>query len=252
MAVVGSGEDGRPRVLLLRRVRRAGFVPGAWVFPGGRVDPDDASPATRRRIRGATPREVARRLELEADSHPPAWAYLVAALRETFEETGILVGTPGGGSPPAGDGATLARLHAALLEGEIGFGRVLEALELRPDVSSLAYVAHWITPEVEPRRYDTRFFVAPVAGRPRVRLHEAELAEWSWLPPEEAVERHRGGELPMVFPTVHTLELLAGHDSVGELVAAARARSVPTLLPRLVGDDEGVRIVLPGDDEDDR
>ena len=83
--------DEGPEVVLLRRVRNAGFVPGAWVFPGGRVDAADAAPELLARWRGPAPSEVARRLDMDVDASPSAMAYLLAALRETFEETGLLL-----------------------------------------------------------------------------------------------------------------------------------------------------------------
>jgi hypothetical protein len=110
------------------------------------------------------------------------------------------------------------------------------------------YFAHWITPEGAPRRYDTRFFVAraPEAQEP---LHDdRETIANLWVRPADALERHHRGELEMIFPTIRNLEALARFDTAGELLAAAAAAtSVATVLPRVVDDGGGLRVLLPGD-----
>lgn len=242
-----SGNAAAPsglEVLLLRRVRSSGFVPGAYVFPGGRVDRDDAARALLERLDGLTADDAAARLGLAADAEPPAVAYVVAALREAFEETGILVGRDADGAPApsAASDPHVRRLRDDLLADEDAFPAVLDAMGCRMDGRAVAYIAHWITPVAEPRRYDTRFFAAAVSREREELLNAREMSHGVWLSPREALARHERGELPMVFPTVRTLEDLAEFSSPGAVLAHWADREVATVLPRLVRTPRGVGI----------
>jgi 8-oxo-dGTP pyrophosphatase MutT (NUDIX family) len=231
-----DGEHGL-EVLLLRRSRTSGFVPGAYVFPGGRVDPADSDPRVFERASG----------ELPAEPAPEYWA---AALREVFEETGVLlaVDAEGGYSVDAVSDASLEALRVSLLEDRASLLDVLERRALRPALDRMVYVAHWITPEVEPRRFDTRFFLAALPPGRNTTFEPREMSDAVWLAPAAALERFAAGTLPMVFPTVRTLESVAGFENVAAAFQALRGRTVRPLLPRLVRTPEGVGLVL--DDED--
>jgi 8-oxo-dGTP pyrophosphatase MutT (NUDIX family) len=228
------------QVLLLRRSRTVGFVPGAYVFPGGRVDPSDASDEALCRLVGTSQGELAARLAITTGS-PPASAYLVAAFRETFEETGLLPGIP----PQRLTGSTATRLREELLEDRIPFHRVLEELNAVMDARSAAYIAHWVTPEAEPRRYDTRFFALKVSPGLPVTVLEGEITRARWLSPALALDLHGRGDLPMVFPTVRTLEELSEFDSPDTVLDAFRRRRISRILPRLVRTPTGVGILVP-------
>ena len=245
-----GGEEEGLEILLLRRVRSAGFVPGAWVFPGGRVDGDDATPPLLERLEGLAPPDAARRLGLHEDAEPPAVAYYVAAIREAFEETGILVGRDADGAPAPSitRRPEVRTLRDELLADEDRFPSVLDRMSCRMDGGAVAYVAHWITPLVEPRRYDTRFFAAAVSREQEVALAEAELTDHAWLTPAAALRRREEGTLPMVFPTIKTLQALAAFDSPAEALAAFEERSIPTILPRLVRTPTGVGIEMDEDE----
>ncbi len=254
IVLMREGPGGRGEgleILLLRRVRSAGFVPGAWVFPGGRVDRDDATPALLERLEGLAPADASHRLALHEDAEPPAVAYYVAAIREAFEETGILVGRDADGAtaPSITRRPEVRTLRDELLADEDRFPSVLDRMGCRMDGGAVAYVAHWITPLVEPRRYDTRFFAAAVSREQEVALAEAELTHHAWLTPAAALRRREEGTLPMVFPTIKTLQSLAGFDSPAEALAAFHERSIPTILPRLVRTSTGVGIEVDEDHE---
>lgn len=232
-------------VLLLGRGHEASFVPGAYVFPGGRLDPEDRDPDLAALVGGITPSRAADRLGLAEEAE--AIAYYVAALREAFEETGILVGHLPDGTPPRAAAADpeIEALRQDLVEDRRSFADVLHALECRLDGAGVEYIAHWITPETEPRRYDTRFFVARVDEDTRSVVHRHEMKDALWLTPAEALERNLEGTLPMVFPTIRTLEQLAAFDRVGDALAALARHAVPTLRPQLRVTRTGVAITLP-------
>ncbi len=234
-------------VLLLRRTRSAGFVPGAYVFPGGRVDEADGSPELLLRLTGDDAAWWAGRLELPDDATPPAAAYLMAALRETFEETGILLARATGGAfapASAGDSKT-EQLRDALQEGSRSFGDVLRELDVMLEDAAAEYIAHWVTPEAEPRRYDTRFFAVRVPREIPVQVDLGEIVDHRWLTPRAALDEYRAGRLPMVFPTIHTLDELTLFESATEALAHYRARRIPMIMPRLVRTPTGVGIEVP-------
>ncbi len=241
-----DGADG-PETLMLRRTRRSGFVPGAWVFAGGRVDPGDGELEAVSRLGGLSEAEAAVRLGLVEEARPSAAAYYVAALREAFEETGLLVGRARSGepAPSAGEDTTVEAVRDRLLADEIDFGDALDALDVVVDGRAVEYVAHWITPVQETRRYDTRFFAARVDPAREVLLHPAEMTDHLWLTPEDALTRHADGELPMVFPTIRTLEDIRGFSSAAALLEDFGRRAIPAILPKLVKTPTGVGLEIP-------
>jgi len=239
----------RMEVLLLKRDRNASFVPGAYVFPGGRVDPADWTKQTLASVDGLTTETAATRLGLVGTS-PPAIAYYIAALREAFEETGILVGVgPNAQAPPtAAASVEVEVLRNGLMEGSVSFNEALKHLSCRIDGSSIEYLAHWITPEREPRRFDTRFFAARVQTDAEPIFDPREMTEALWLSPKEALSRNQGGTLPMIFPTIDTLQRLADYTTVGDALRGIGDVSIPTLMPKLVLTEKGVRLQV-GEEE---
>lgn len=223
-----------PEALLLQRHRGSGFVPGVFVFPGGRVDEADGDPRLLERTDGL------------AEAVAPEPAYWMAAFREVFEETGVLLAQDALGRPApdaAGD-ARLAEWREALLAERATLLELLEATGLRLAAGDVVYCAHWITPVAEPRRYDTRFFLARLPAGREALADPREMTGAVWLRPAEALERFRAGRLPMVFPTVVTLESLLEFRTVGEALEAFRRRPVEPVLPRLVRTAEGVGILV--------
>ena len=225
-----------PEILLLKRHRAAGFVPGAFVFPGGRVDEADDDPALVDML-GQVPRG--------ADAQ-----YWLAVVREVFEETGVLLARSPDGSTCSDAGAdpSLARWREALLSNEAALLDVLRAEGLRPDISRMVYCSHWITPIAEPKRYDTRFFLAELPAGCSASIDQREMSEFIWVTARDALERFARGDLPMVFPTVKTIQMLELYASVDAMLDAFRDVDVPAVLPRLVRTDDGVGIVVPSND----
>jgi 8-oxo-dGTP pyrophosphatase MutT (NUDIX family) len=231
-----DGDQGL-EILLLRRSERASFVPGAYVFPGGVVDTADASSEAAALVRGLSPARAAARLALPG-AEPPAIAYLVAAVRETFEESGLLVATSfeAGGNPSPAD-RRIAALRAELLAGQVGFADVLTRIGARLVGDGLAYFAHWITPESAPRRYDTRFFAARIdcdvtAADIEAALDPCEMNGALWTTPAAAVKAFEAEALRMILPTRRTLEYLMGFGDTRAALAAMEDLVVATNLPR--------------------
>jgi 8-oxo-dGTP pyrophosphatase MutT (NUDIX family) len=224
-----------PQLLLLRRHGRSGFAAGAWVFPGGTVDAADRTGGLALLGRESA-MEWARRLE--SPDPAEAAAYLFAALREAFEETGILLGE--GATPP-----TSEEPRAALLGGALSFAEILEGAGASGPPTEVAYIARWITPRPEPRRYDTRFFLARVPAATEARPHRAELVEERWVTPAAALEGFADGSLPMLPPTAHTLRRLAAFADAGEALRALGEAPVPAVTPTMRSAEGGVEIVLP-------
>ena len=183
-------------------------------------------------------------------------AFWVAALRECFEEAGVLLAYPEGTAPGGalvdvtepGVRARLAGCRIELNAGSIGFLEACRAEGLRLAVDRVHYFSHWITPEPAPKRYDTRFFVAALPSG-QVPVHDDyETVDTVWVRPDDALARAAAGEFDLIFPTMKNLEAISRFATSGELLAAAAAvERVPTVLPRVVADERGFRILLPGD-----
>lgn len=249
-ATVVLARDGRGggglEVLLLRRNRSSGFVPGAWVFPGGRVDEADRDASLVPLTRGLSAEDAADRLAIEPGDRSGI-AYYLAAVREAFEETGIFMGSTSGGLavPCAAVDADVDRARADLLEDRLTLAQLLEDRKWVVDLERVEYLAHWITPLAEPRRYDTRFFLARVSADSRARLDEREMIAEQWLTPDSALGEWADGRLPMVFPTIKTLESLRGFARVRDALEYFSRIEVPSILPRLVRTPTGVGIEIP-------
>ena len=217
-------------MLLLRRSERASFVPGGYVFPGGVVERADASPEVTALIGGISAEALSDRLRLRG-ADPTAAAYLVAALRETFEEAGLLAGVHLDHHVGARALELRNELREALLGGRIGFADVLARLGARISADEVVYFAHWITPELAPRRYDTRFFAVGVSSGAEPILDTREMTDALWITPSEALRALAAGAMKMILPTIETLERLSTFSDTQAALAAMRTTDVTTTLP---------------------
>lgn len=233
-----------PEAFLLRRVAGMAFAGGMTVFPGGSVDVADAvadTPWT-----GPLPAAWARRFGTD---EALARALVCAAVRETFEEAGVLLASPARDANVADLGGAEWEAERVSLEGRaqsLSELLVRRGLVLRADF--LRAWSHWITPESEPRRFDTRFFVAALPQGQLTREVGGESDGVHWMRPADALSAHRRGELPMLPPTAVTLSDMSPYPNVAAVLAAAESRTITPILPRLVGDLGDVRIVLPGEE----
>jgi 8-oxo-dGTP pyrophosphatase MutT (NUDIX family) len=239
-------------VCMLRRHLNSDFVGGAYVFPGGKVDEADRTAGAEAFCVGRSDAEASSMLGIESGG----LAFWVAALRECFEEAGVLLAYPEGSAPGSAlvdvsDPSVRRRLATRRLEvnaGTVGFLDACRSEGLRLAVDRVHYFSHWVTPEPAPKRYDTRFFVTALPPG-QVPIHDDhETTATVWVEPGEALERARAGEFDIIFPTIKNLEAICRFDTSAELLAAAAAvERVPTVLPRVVADERGFRILLPGD-----
>jgi 8-oxo-dGTP pyrophosphatase MutT (NUDIX family) len=235
-----------PQAYLLRRVATMAFAAGMFVFPGGSVDArDEELPDAA--WAGPPPSQWAGPLSCD---EPLARSLVCAAVRETFEESGVLLAGPSADEVvPDTSGEDWEADRLALLDRSLSLAELLQrrGLMLRADL--LRAWAHWVTPEFEPRRYDTRFFVAAMPGDQRTRDVGGESDRVTWIRPADALEAHAAGTLAMLPPTVVTLAELAAYPSIAAVLEAGTARDVRPVLPKIVlGDDEEVRLLLPHDD----
>jgi 8-oxo-dGTP pyrophosphatase MutT (NUDIX family) len=175
-----------------------------------------------------------------------AMAFRLAAIRETFEECGVLFARPGQTAALI-DGASLRaveRTHRApLAEGTISFGQLLTHHDLRPATDLLTYFAHWITPRNQPKRYDTQFFLAEAPGE-HLAVHDGtESVDSLWIAPRQVLTDTAAGRFKLVFATQMNLMKLAHYATAAEAIAAAREATVVTVLPE-VSRIDGTRRVL--------
>lgn len=240
LVVVRDGAQGI-EVLLLLRAERGDHNSGAWVFPGGLVDAADRD--AHGLCHGVDDHAASQRLGVAAgglDFH-------IAAIRECFEECGLLFAVDPAGAPLAA--ATVAALQdwrVRLHRGEVSLREFATPHGLRFDAGRLAYLSHWLTPLARPKRFDTRFFIAEApAGQDA--LHDgSEMTGHRWLRPADALAQ--GDALKLMGPTRATLMTLADFARAADAMAWARsAREVPRIFPRIGIDASGPRPVMPGE-----
>ena len=198
-------------VLLIRRPATMQFLGGMYCFPGGALRAEDWSNALLRRVRGLSPAQA--RAIVGAEFAPgKALGFWLAAIRELFEETAILLASrPGGEAPPQ---AGLEQMHATLVAKSLTFRELLEREDLVCDADRLHYFSHWQTPPDVAIRFDTRFFVASLPRGQMPLDRSCEVAQSLWLTPDHALQLFARNELPLIFPTFASLRTLADFDDL--------------------------------------
>jgi len=222
-------------VLMVQRTSRAVFGPSAWVFPGGRVDPDDARDASQV-VHGLTDADASTMLDVAKNGR----AWWLAGLRETLEEAGLLLGVE------SEHHEVVERTRTAV---HADAGVFIDALidnGLSIDLSAMTEVARFITPLGPPRRFDTRFFVAAAPAAQEASPDEEEVVEHRWITPANAIERFRADEMPLMSVTHRMLACLARYDRTSDVLAAAAERR-PAQRVRVNDPDGAYEVVLPGE-----
>lgn len=243
-------KNGRPEVLLVRRHARANFAAGAYVFPGGMLEEYDFGQAAQNLSPGLTA-EAADGIIGGLNPRAKSLGLFVAGIRETFEEVGVLLAKQNGDAWQAtnSEGQDFASAREQMYQGSLEFISWVEGKGLTLATDELVYFAHWITPAIRPKRFDTRFFIAQLGPDVEVQTDRKEVFDRIWVTPAEATEKQERGELELMRPTLANLELLAPYATSQEAVEAMKQRQVPTILPKIVEGPDGSRIVLhPGDE----
>ena len=215
-------------VFLVKRNTVVDFMAGAHVFPGGKVDAADSEPGVLQRLHG----------EREPSTAPELY---IAAIRETFEEAGVLLS---GEFTTAG----LEEARRALARGD-SFASILEQLGARLDAGLLAPWTRWVTPAVSPKRFDARFFLAAAPADQLARHDEYETTESVWIKPADALDQVQQGRMMVAPATYKCLAVLATYRTVAEAFSAARAEAPRAWCP-VVRSEEGKRLVILSDDPD--
>lgn len=240
-------------VLLQRRHGAASFMAGAFVFPGGALDLCDLDEALGPHL---VPGHAACADRLEDTPGAPLapgarLGLCVAGCRELFEEAGILLARrPSGAWLDLSDAEThraYHRLRERLNDGALGLTEVLSAEGLRLDPGALVYWAHWITPSLEPKRFDARFFLARLPEGQRPLEDQREATEQAWMSPQSALDASERGELVLPPPTLRNLEDLRASPTLDALFERARRRTIAPILPKMTLVEERITILLPWD-----
>jgi len=225
-----DGDDG-VEVFMVKRHHKIDFASGAMVFPGGKVDAADAEPGLRDYCAGA---EALDDIEL---------ALRIAAVRETFEECGVLLARPRGEAALV-NAARLLELEGwavKLNDNTATMADFVKAENLELALDELAYFAHWITPPLIPKRFDTHFFLA-AAPTDQVAVHDgSESVDSAWSRPHEVIRAADADEVRLVFATRMNLTKLGAFDAAAAAMTATRARSVVTVQPKLESYVDGIR-----------
>lgn len=209
-------------IYMLRRSSKSKAVPDAYVFPGGTVDRIDRSPQARLRLAGAW--------------RPSEPAFTYTAIRETFEESGVLFADAA--IPPQ----KLRSARTEMLEGKRSFAETLIDLEVKLDARAVHYFSRWITPPAIPQRFDARFFVARLPEGQIAEADAFETYDGRWVKPAEMIEAAERKELQIVFPTVKHLERIAQFNDVAGLLHFADGKTTIPVTPETRESDDGTLV----------
>ncbi|MHB8907937.1 MAG: NUDIX hydrolase [Syntrophales bacterium] len=240
-------------LFLMRRQASQAFMGGAYVFPGGRLDDADTVPGLAACTGRFSAADAQRLLQEPNLPEAVALGLFLAAIRETFEEAGVLLARDTAGrlidlaDPETADRFAAYRLE--LHEGRITMTDLVrrESLSYAPDL--LIPYSHWITPEFEPRRFDTRFFLARLPEG-QVAVHDRmELTESCWMTPAFALAEHAAGRIVLMPPTLKTVEEMRAFSSTERLFAAARSHRLFTIFPEAFRTADLFGVLLPHDAE---
>lgn len=243
------------QVLVTRRHENMSFMGGLWVFPGGTLNSADTAAASLALIPEPAQIHCHRFLNLDGSAlpRPLCLGLAVAAYRETFEETGVLLARTAAGHHCRGE--WLARLHEqrrAIVSQPERFATLLQEEHLRLDVERLIYWAHWITPSIVPKRFDTRFFLATLPPEQTATVDAVEATEMAWMTPASLISAARDGTMTVSLPTLYNLmELdasLRQHPSLNATLASEAQREVVPVLPKVIKGEQGM-IVMPWDND---
>jgi len=227
-------DDPTFEVLMVKRHHQIDFASGALVFPGGKSHAGDHDPAWETQALGWS--------EFDAEQR----GLRIAAIREVFEEAGILLGRRSDGSPIGGESAPL-EVRQKVDVGELAFLDVVRELDVVIDLNALTIFARWITPPLTPKRFDTWFYVVTAPDDQLAACDGRETVDAEWISPKEVLRLAEAGERKVIFPTRMNVKLLAEATSADDCVARAKERTLVTVEPQIQDRDHGKVLVLPPD-----
>jgi 8-oxo-dGTP pyrophosphatase MutT (NUDIX family) len=235
IVMLRDGDDGL-EVFMVVRHHQIDFASGALVFPGGKADAQDFDPVLQDFLDGA-----ADAADLRGSQ--------VSAIREAFEECGILLARNAGEQNLiSGERlAELERFRNALHGGDVTLAEFLRGQGLRLACDQLVHFAHWVTPEMMPKRFDTHFSLA-AAPADHLAVHDGhESVDSVWIRPADVLDQAGRGERTVIFPTLRNIERLAPYATVDEAMRAARAARIVRVLPWTEQRDDGNYLCIPTD-----
>ena len=221
-------------VLMVKRHHQIDFASGALVFPGGKSHAGDHDPAWAEHVLGWEAYDAEQR------------GLRIAAVREVFEEAGILLAKRRDGAPMSGEACPM-EVRLAVDAGTTAFIDVVRDLEARLDLSALTVFARWITPPLTPKRFDTWFYVVRAPDDQLAACDGRETVDAEWIAPSEALRLAAEGQRKVIFPTRMNLKLLAEAQSAADAVARSAARTLVTVQPQIQSREAGRVLVLPPD-----
>jgi len=237
-------------VFLIERAAKTNFG-GAYVFPGGKVDLEDASGRLSDMCQGVSDEDASSALGMEKGG----LAYWVAVIRECFEEAGILLAYRKDGNnfdpEDESENERFINFRKRLNDGEPVLAEMCKSEELFLATDRLAYLAHWITPKVEKRRYDTRFFIAQAPAGQDAIHDGSESVNSIWIKPEDALKQFEEGKLLMIMPTIKNLESICGYNNTKELLEdknSINPYDIVTIEPKFFMKDGKYVGLLPGEE----
>lgn len=217
---------------MVKRHHLIDFASGALVFPGGKAEPGDSDPAWRPLVTGWS------------DDGGVEQALKISAIREAFEESGVLLARTPQGSPWCAE-PRAAEAREAVAKGRLPFIDLVRDLDLRLDLGALTVYARWITPPITPKRFDTWFFIATAPQDQLAACDGWETVDAEWVAPNDALTLAETGARKIIFPTRMNLQLLAESASVEAAIAAARAREIVVVEPKVEQREGGAVLTLP-------
>lgn len=236
-------------VLMALRSSRSAFVPGSYVFPGGRVDDADCGEDLSTFVQGDG-RSFIRNVSAGYGDDMRARGIWIAAVRETFEEVGILIASPRNSSrllsfDSPGSRERFQGYREDLRSNRLSFREMLEREDLVVSLERLHFFSHWITPTFFPLRYDTRFFVTALPTGQEARHDGDEMTNHKWFTPREAIEGYLKNRFHMLVPQIVTLEELCRYKTVNEVIASTRNKLVSSVLTRVVFEGDEIQEHAP-------
>jgi len=250
-----EGISGEFEVYLLKRHEKSSFMAGNYVYPGGRIDPNDHNLEICPHTRGVSPEEAQRALR-GTSSPEESLACWTAGIRELFEEAGVLLAYDQHGEPvvfkTAEEKERFFNYRDLLNRGEITLCRLAEEEGLLIALDQFHYYAHWITPEARPQRFDTFFFAARHPAGQEAVHDQKETTAGIWITPREALRENGVGEVILSPPTLKTLEDLSRFKTLDEVFGSLEGKQIRPILPFLTKVSDDTVILFPWDPEYER